>query len=198
MSATWGDGLVRAWHPVAYADEVGRKPLAVTLMDRPLVLFRSGDDVAVLEDRCPHRNVPLSEGRCDDGLIACPYHGWRFDKSGACRNVAGTDTVAGARAVAFPVEQRNGLIWTTLAAEPPALPPMPSEVGDPGYDTFWWRLPPSRAAIGDAIENLLDPIHAYFLHPGLVRRARGPSAVGIDFAVERAAVPRAIRNRGRG
>ena len=182
--AAWPAALARGWHPVAYVREIGAKPIAVTLMDRPLVLFRSGDGVGVLEDRCPHRNVPLSRGRCRNGEIECPYHGWRFDASGACRHVPGAEAPAFARAAGFPVRLDHGLVWTTLAGEPAAFPVLPAQIGDPAYDSFWWRLQSSRAAIGDAIENLLDPIHAYFLHPGLVRRARGPGAVDIDFAVE--------------
>lgn len=31
-------------------------------------------------DECPHRKVPLSEGRIeDDGTLLCSYHAWRFD-----------------------------------------------------------------------------------------------------------------------
>ena len=45
-------------------------------------------------------------------------------------------------------------------------------------------MPASRGAIGDAIENLLDPIHAYFLHPELVRRATRACPVDVEFSVE--------------
>ena len=38
-----------------------------------------------LEDRCPHRRVPLSLGEVKDGRLQCGYHGWTFDgASGAC------------------------------------------------------------------------------------------------------------------
>ena len=182
--AEWPAGLTGAWHPVVYGDEVGSRPLAVRLMDRPLVLFRGSDGIAALEDRCPHRNAPLSAGRVAEGTIECPYHGWRFDGLGQCRLVPGSAQVAKASVASLPVREEGGLIWATLATEPGALPELPSEVADPGYDSFWWRLPTSRAAIGDAIENLLDPVHSYFLHPGLVRRSREPQPIDIDFVVE--------------
>ena len=83
MIDAWPRGLARGWHPVAFVSDLGARPLAATLMDRPLAIFRSGDAVAILEDRCPHRNVPLSGGRCVGGQIECPYHGWRFDAAGA-------------------------------------------------------------------------------------------------------------------
>lgn len=58
---------------VARSSELGRRPLAVTLMDTPLVVFRgAGSAPAVLVDRCAHRNYPLSLGRVkDDGVLEC-------------------------------------------------------------------------------------------------------------------------------
>jgi nitrite reductase/ring-hydroxylating ferredoxin subunit len=36
-------------------------------------------------DECPHRKVPLSEGRVeDDGTLLCSYHAWRFAGDGKC------------------------------------------------------------------------------------------------------------------
>ena len=32
------------------------------------------------------RLAPLSEGRILDGVLACNYHGWEFDRKGACLN----------------------------------------------------------------------------------------------------------------
>ena len=39
---------------------------------------RSGGIFAV-ENRCPHRRGPLSEGVVGDGKIVCPLHGHKFD-----------------------------------------------------------------------------------------------------------------------
>jgi phenylpropionate dioxygenase-like ring-hydroxylating dioxygenase large terminal subunit len=58
--------------------------------DRPFALRILGWDLAIWRDRegewrafadaCPHRKVPLSEGRIEsDGCLSCAYHGWRFD-----------------------------------------------------------------------------------------------------------------------
>src|SRR6185369_15247542 len=63
----------RWWYPVARSSELGRRPLAVTLMDSPLVMFRGANGApAVLLDRCEHRNYPLSLGRVTgDGVLEC-------------------------------------------------------------------------------------------------------------------------------
>ena len=67
-----GDGRTGSdapWYAAALARELRDRPLGRTVRGRPLVLFRTGDGrPAALADRCPHRNVPLSLGRCRDGV----------------------------------------------------------------------------------------------------------------------------------
>src|SRR4029453_12124526 len=81
----------RWWYPVARSSELGRRPLAVTLMDTPLAVFRgAGGEPSVLLDRCAHRNYPLSLGRVTgDGVLECGYHGWTYDGGGRCVRVPG-------------------------------------------------------------------------------------------------------------
>ena len=37
--------------------------------------------VFALRDLCPHRGIPLSEGRFDGAEVECRFHGWRFDRT---------------------------------------------------------------------------------------------------------------------
>ena len=77
----------RWWYPVARSSELGRRPLAVTMMDTPLVAFRgAGGRPAVVLDRCSHRNYPLSLGQTTNG-----------DCSSAA-TTAGASTAAGSAA----------------------------------------------------------------------------------------------------
>lgn len=170
----WPVALANGWHPIAYSDEVKGKPHPAELMGRSLVIFRGRDGVGILEDRCPHRNVPLSQGKVAGDAVACPYHGWQFDAAGDCVNVPGASSCPAVSAKAYPVVERNGLIWTSLAETPLDFPDIPSEIEDPDQDCFWWQLPSFEGRILDAIENLLDPMHSYFLHPGLVRTSSTP------------------------
>ena len=41
------------------------------------------------KDECPHRLVPLSEGRVNEvGDLECPYHGWSFTgENGSCTKI---------------------------------------------------------------------------------------------------------------
>ena len=181
MADIWPIALARAWHPVAYAHEIGRKPVARLLMDRPLVVFRAAEGLAVLEDRCPHRNVPLSGGRMEAGAVACPYHGWRFAGDGRLVQVPGAAECPVLSAKAYPVVERAGLVWTNLSDDPASFPVLPVAIGDPVRNCFWWPLRASQGRIADAIENILDPMHSYFVHPGFVRASREPIPMDLEL-----------------
>ena len=42
-------------------------------------LFRVGDEICAMENRCPHAGDPLSEGLLEGSIVTCRAHGWRFD-----------------------------------------------------------------------------------------------------------------------
>ena len=83
------DNLWRqAWYPVAYLDDLDpARPSAFTLLGDDLVLWfdRSAGSWRAFADVCPHRLVPLSQGRLNAaGELECPYHGWTFNGAGSC------------------------------------------------------------------------------------------------------------------
>lgn len=42
-----------------------------------IAIFRTSDDrLFALEDKCPHKNGPLSNGIVHDGCVTCPLHNW--------------------------------------------------------------------------------------------------------------------------
>ncbi|SHJ23477.1 Rieske [2Fe-2S] domain-containing protein [Shimia gijangensis] len=61
-----------AWLPVCAVKEVGAKPRRVLLHGQPLVISNGNNGPAVLHNRRPHRNVPLSNGTVEMGSVACP------------------------------------------------------------------------------------------------------------------------------
>jgi len=44
-----------------------------------IALFRVGESVHALGDRCSHDEAALSEGEVYDGAVECPRHGSEFD-----------------------------------------------------------------------------------------------------------------------
>ena len=40
----------------------------------PIAVFRVEDKFYAIEEMCPHRGGPLSEGKCDGDVVTCPWH----------------------------------------------------------------------------------------------------------------------------
>ena len=159
--------LRNCWYQAAWGSEVGVTPLARTLLDTPVVLFRDGDAVSALLDRCPHRFAPLSTGVVRDGALVCGYHGLAFDGAGRCvRNPHGPVTRA-MRTTGFPVVERHTAIWIWMGdperADPASIPDL--SFIDETPETA--RIPlymPTRAGYQLLTDNIMDLSHADFLH----------------------------------
>jgi 5,5'-dehydrodivanillate O-demethylase len=102
----------------------------------------------------------------EDGL-RCPYHGWKFSRSGQCLEQPAEPPESTfkdkIRVPAYPVQELGGLIWAYLGPDPAPLLPR--------YDLFVrddvereigiTRLPCNWLQI---MENSLDPVHLEYLH----------------------------------
>ena len=178
--------LDRHWQAAALSAELAKSPVARTVLGTPLVMFRDERGRAVaLADRCPHRNVPLSVGRCENGEIECGYHGWRFDGDGRCRAVPGLDDASDPdrpvrRVPSFPVVEADAMVWVVVGDGAPATerPPKLVGVGEPGYRTVSLTLEVPGPMVA-AIENALDVPHTSFLHRGLFRGRAERVPVGV-------------------
>ncbi|HEX6596464.1 MAG TPA: aromatic ring-hydroxylating dioxygenase subunit alpha [Acidimicrobiales bacterium] len=174
------------WYVACLSDELRRKPVARTVAGTPLVLFRAETGrPAVFLDRCPHRNVPLSCGTVQDGLLECCYHGWRFDSAGACRLVPGlTGDDADRRArrpTTYPATEQDGFVWVATADAQGVAAPPPfgfPHVENPAYTTVR-RSAVLEAGLHPCLENTLDVPHTAFLHGGLFRGGREPVEIEV-------------------
>jgi vanillate monooxygenase len=101
------------WYVAACATELGETPLARTLLGRPVLLYRTESGRAVaLEDRCCHRNLPLSQGRREGDGIRCGYHGLKFDSGGNCIEIPGQKEIpADARIQSYPAIEKWDFVW---------------------------------------------------------------------------------------
>ena len=60
-----------------------------------VAVFRTaGDEVYAMDDRCPHKGGPLSEGIVHGRQVTCPLHNWVFDLASGMAQGADTGRVA--------------------------------------------------------------------------------------------------------
>ena len=158
------------WTPAAFAAELGtQRPLGVTIAGTRLALFRTADGTPrALEDRCPHRFAPLSGGTLQDGVIQCRYPGLTFNETGACvRNPHGSIPKA-ACVRAYPVRERDRLIWIWMGAPERAdeslIPDFSEVAAAPEHGMFRGCLPTACDTML-LVDNIMDLSHVDYLHP---------------------------------
>lgn len=156
------------WYPVAWSHELQRgKTIGTRYAGQPIALVRPLDGtVFALEDRCAHRQVPLSLGRVSGEAVQCCYHGWAYGRSGRCIDVPylGKNKLPnGVRT--YPCREEGGLIFIFPGDPAKAdTTPFPSlgSVRDPAYKT---RRFGKKVACHYSFmhENLMDMNHQ-FMH----------------------------------
>jgi phenylpropionate dioxygenase-like ring-hydroxylating dioxygenase large terminal subunit len=169
--------LRNAWYMIAWANEIGETPFARTVLDIPVVLYRSGGELTALMDRCPHRFAPLSKGQVVEGHLQCPYHGLQFNVEGRCVfNPFSTVAPAAAKVPRFAVHETYGTVWIWMgdadAADVAAIPAIPHHA-DANVELAT-GVTLARADYRLLSDNLMDLTHTAFLHPGLGGRAYVP------------------------
>lgn len=99
------------WHRAATVSDIAPDSCkAVHIGGRALVLWRSGDQIYALDNRCPHMGFPLDRGTCRDGILTCHWHSARFDL-----RTGGTFDQFADDAQVFPVELRGDEVWVNTA-----------------------------------------------------------------------------------
>lgn len=172
------------WYPAAWAHEVGRTPLARTMLGEKVALYRTEDGPPVaLEDRCCHKFLPLSMGEIVGDTLRCGYHGMTYDRSGACVRIPGQASIPPtARVHSYPATEHLGLIWLWMGE--PALADESMLYPLPQYDDPAWGLNTGPYTYVEAnyqhlTDNLLDPAHVSFVHQTTLG-----SPAGEDIPVE--------------
>jgi len=163
--------ILNDWYVVGRSSDLAEGGiLASRLFDEELILWRRDGVVIAWRDRCAHRGTRLSLGQItDDGRLACPYHGWRYDTGGICTHMPAqpnTQPPAKARTVTYQVTEAYEFIWVSLGEPARELPPFPE------YDNAKFRklITGPYEFHGNpyrTIENFIDVPHFPFVHPGL-------------------------------
>jgi phenylpropionate dioxygenase-like ring-hydroxylating dioxygenase large terminal subunit len=183
MLVTGQPVLRRFWYPVMPVAQLASGPRPFTLLGEDIVLWLDADGAAcAVVDRCCHRTARLSRGFVDDGAIVCGYHGWTFDRSGACIRIPqARDPVRKPkfRVEGFRAECRYGYVWVCLG-EPLADIPSFEEADDSSYrriDEFYeiWRCAGLRL-----MENSFDNAHIAFVHRATFGNVEEPEPASIE------------------
>jgi renierapurpurin 18,18'-hydroxylase len=156
------------WYPVAWSHELkAGKTIGTRFGGQPIALIRPTEGaVFALEDRCAHRQVPLSKGRVSGQSVQCCYHGWAYGRSGRCIDVPylGKGKLPnGVRT--YPCREEGGLIFV-FPGEPERAgsvpPPKLAQVANPAFKTRRFG-PRVKCHYTFMHENLMDMNHQ-FLH----------------------------------
>lgn len=77
------------WYPLARSSELAPGTLlARRFAGRPIALMRTqSGELRAFEDRCAHRQFPLSRGVVQGEKLVCGYHAWRYDRDGSCIDI---------------------------------------------------------------------------------------------------------------
>ena len=153
------------WFPVALSQEVNSKPLARDVGGKRIVIWRDSEgQVAVLDNRCPHRGALLSAGEITSKGVRCKYHGITFDNNGRQADLTEWQLATKERplcAKRFFSTERYGLVWISAVS-----------------DKFWYLKENCAFDIGVCysfseivnaspfalLENLFDTTHFQYLH----------------------------------
>lgn len=185
--------FINFWYVACQSNEIPTdKPIKVQMLGQSFALWRDTEGkVNCVANACPHRAGALGEGRLNGDCIECPYHGWTFDKEGACVRLPSLGPQAKiperTRIDAYPVEERYGLVHVFLGDLPederPPIYDIP-EAQDP--DTWWpqlftidWKIDYKRS-----VENTLDPAHNEFVHDTHGFAGRNEDYHVVDFDLD--------------
>jgi phenylpropionate dioxygenase-like ring-hydroxylating dioxygenase large terminal subunit len=165
-----GEIIANRWWAVLPSAWLGAsRPKGVERLGSRYVLFRDESGVAhAAHAACPHRGADLSLGRVVSGQLECPYHGFCFNREGACTKIpcegSGAKIPPRMKLKVVPVREAHGFLWiysgvpghnSDVSWVPEAPTPNPRGV----LREMLWEVPFSRV-----MEGMLDMHHFPFAH----------------------------------
>eukprot|EP01041_Mallomonas_annulata_P003925 gene3925-7828_t len=183
----------KQWYPMAVDEITDRsKPHKVTLLGNDIVMWHDGSKWCAFDDSCPHRGVPLSEGRVEkNGVLLCAYHAWTWDGSGKCNSIPQSPSKEketfikkseSSCAKVYPTKEIQGLIWIWGEKGAPGSdvaiqaalkqPRLIDELTDPQYKgrigKIVWNCRDVPYGWDMFMENTLDPAHVVVSHHNII------------------------------
>jgi phenylpropionate dioxygenase-like ring-hydroxylating dioxygenase large terminal subunit len=175
------------WLPALLSEELpaaDSDPVRVMMLGEQLIAFRdTNGTVGLLAHNCPHRGASLFFGRNEEGGLRCVYHGWKFTADGTCVDMpnepAESDFKQKVKAVAYPTQERGGIVWAYLGprSTPPPLPDLEGNML-PGAQAWAYQQSANWFQI---LEGHIDTAHVSFLHYGGIQPEDVPSGSFSDY-----------------
>ncbi|MFV0243589.1 MAG: Rieske 2Fe-2S domain-containing protein [Qingshengfaniella sp.] len=162
--------IKNAWYVAGWSSEIDDQLRRFEILGEAVLLFRREDGtVAALQDRCPHRLLPLSKGKRIGDRVQCGYHGMTFDSHGACTRVPGQDMIPRSAYVdTYPIVERHDIVWIWMGdkdrADPAKIFDLP-QLSDPNWHAHQGGALHFNSNYLNVAENLVDPAHVSFVHP---------------------------------
>ncbi len=98
-----------------YVAEEGAFPLRegkrVVCGPNEIALFNLGGEFLAVDNRCPHKSGPLSDGIVSGKSVFCPLHNWKINLENGCALSGGEGQVK-----VYPVKAANGKIYVDFNA----------------------------------------------------------------------------------
>ena len=197
------DLVPNQWYAALDPREVpAGRPVGFRRLGHDLVLWRDRSGrVRAAHDRCPHRAAALSIGAVQDGCVACPFHGFRFDADGACVAVPAHPDRGITPKLALtmvPAREAHDLVW--LWSGPDAPPDGPIPFFDTAGTTWagsqvtkQWPVHYTRA-----VENQLDWAHLAFVHATTIGRFAPVNVDDLVTTVDGARIHSTLPDQGSG
>jgi len=163
------------WYIVLESREVKKGQLVgVTRFGERMVFWRDTTGKLVcFKDKCVHRGASLAIGKHYGDEIACPFHGFRYDKSGKVTliptNGKSSEVAPYFHIQTYPLFEKFG--WVFLWWGDQQSTEEPHYFSDVDENFSWassahlWPVHYSRA-----IENQLDLVHLPFVHYNTIGR----------------------------
>lgn len=175
------------WIPALLAEELPDNdcaPVRIKLLGERLLAFRDSEGCyGLIDEFCAHRGVSLWFGRNEHGGLRCPYHGWKYDRTGQCIEVPSEPAESGycskIKLKSYPLIKIGDILWTYMGPadkQPPqpewefALVPAEQTFTSKRWQECNWL---------QAMEGGIDSSHVSWLHSGnlnsdpLFKGARG-------------------------
>ncbi|NIB38537.1 aromatic ring-hydroxylating dioxygenase subunit alpha [Pseudomaricurvus alkylphenolicus] len=167
--------VTQNWYCAAVSSELGDKPLSRKIINEDIALFRDEEGKAhALGARCAHRGGDLSKGKCVNSTLECPWHGWRYDKSGHCTHIPSMGNEGRvprmAKVPSYPVHEQQGFIYVWMNAEvKPDWRPEPRPFLDAPYQVRFGSRH-QKGIFVHTLETALEDSHVAFAHSASIGR----------------------------